>query len=71
MNKPTHTTQKQVRAAFWEAHPHFDEQCRAAGIRSKRQNEHFATLRCTFIDLVENLRRDGEISAALADRVTL
>lgn len=28
-----YTNQKQVRAAFWEAYPHFDEQARAAGIR--------------------------------------
>ena len=71
MKKPTYTTQKQVRAAFWEAHPHFDEQCRAAGIRSKRQNEHCATLRIHFVEFVDALARNGEISEALADRVTL
>ena len=65
------TTQRQVRAAFWEAHPDFDFQAREAGIRSKRQNEHCATVRCSFVDFVDILHRNGEISDALANRVTL
>ena len=65
------TTQKQVRAAFWAAHPSFDHQARAAGIRSKRQNEHCATVRCSFVDFVDMLARSGEISESLAGRVTL
>jgi hypothetical protein len=69
--KPVYTSQRQVRAAFWAAFPHFDEQARAAGIRSKRQNAHSATLRCAFADFVDSLERDGEISSALAARVTL
>jgi hypothetical protein len=67
----TYTTQKQVRAAFWEAHPDFDFQTREAGIRSKGQNEHCATVRCTFVDFVDALERNGDISEALANRVTL
>lgn len=66
-----YTTQKQVRAAFWADHPHFDEQARAAGIRSKRQDEHCATVRCAFVDFVDALERDGQITDALAQRVTL
>lgn len=65
------TTQKQVRAAFWQDHPSFDHQAREAGIRSKRQNEHCATVRCTFVDYVDVLEKNGEISEALAQRVTL
>lgn len=65
------TTQKQVREAFWEAHPLFDHQAREAGIRSKRQNEHCATVRCSFVDFVDMLCRNGEISETLAERVTL
>lgn len=65
------TTQKQVRAAFWRDHPSFDHQCREAGIRSKRQNEHCATLRLAFVDYVDSLARSGQISEALAGRVTL
>ena len=66
-----YTNQKQVRAAFWAAFPHFDEQAREAGIRSKRQNEHCATVRCAFCDFVDDLARDGNISESLASRVTL
>lgn len=65
------TTQAQVRTAFWEAHPDFDFQAREAGIRSKRQNHHCATVRCAFVDFADSLARDGQISPALASRVTL
>jgi hypothetical protein len=65
------TTQKEIREAFWEAHPSFDHQARAAGIRSKPQNQQCATVRCAFVDFVEHLHRDGQISDKLADRVTL
>jgi hypothetical protein len=65
------TNQKQVRAAFWAAFPHLAEQAREAGILSKPQNFHCATVRCTFVDFVDSLHRDGQISDALADRVTL
>ena len=67
----TYTTQKQVRAVFWEAHPSYDHQARAAGIRSKGQNAQCATVRCAFVDFVDALHRDGSISDALAGRVTL
>jgi hypothetical protein len=65
------TTQKQIRDIFWWSHPHYDEQARAAGIRSKRQNEHCAAMRCAFVDFVDMLNKNGDISDALAERVTL
>ena len=65
------TNQKQVRAAFWEANPSFEHQAREAGIFSKPQNYHCATVRCAFADFVDFLCRNGEISEALADRATL
>ena len=65
------TNQKQVRAAFWEAHPSFVHQAPEAGIRSKSQNHQCATVRCAFVDFVDSLARNGEISEALAERVTL
>jgi hypothetical protein len=67
----TITTQKALRLAFWEAHPDFDHQAREAGIRSKPQNEHCATVRCAFVDYVDNMNRCGVISDALAQRATL
>lgn len=65
------TTQAQVRAAFWRDHPNFDFQAREAGIRSKGQDAQCATVRCAFVDYVDWLARDGQISEALASRVTL
>ena len=69
--KTTLTNQKQIREAFWSAHPHFEEQAREAGIFSKRQNHHCATVRCSFVDFVDSLARDGQISESLAFRTTL
>ncbi len=71
MNRYTYTTQAQIRAAFWGEHPSFDHQAREAGIRSARQNQHCATVRCEFVDFVDALARNGEISATLAACVTL
>lgn len=65
------TSQKQVREAFWAAHPGFDHQARAAGLRSKRHNAQCATVRLSFCDFVDHLQRNGDISEALAFRVTL
>lgn len=65
------TNQKQIRAAFWEAYPDFEFQAREAGIFSKPQNYHCATVRCAFVEFVDSLARNGEISEELAFRVTL
>ena len=65
------TNQKQIRAAFWGAYPHLAEQAREAGILTKPQNFHCATVRCAFVDFVDSLHRNGSISDALAERVTL
>ena len=65
------TNQKQIRAAFWNAHPDFEFQAREAGIFSKSQNYHCATVRCAFVEFVDSLARNGEISEELAFRATL
>jgi hypothetical protein len=62
------TTQKQVRSAFWaefEARPDYVPQFR------KPQNQCPTDTRCAFVDYVDSLARDGQISEALAERVTL
>ena len=66
----TYTTQSQVRAAFWEAHPQFRKRPAPAGTRWP-QNAYNTDTRCAFVNWVDSLARDGAISAALADRVTL
>lgn len=58
------TTEGQVRKAFWVGL----EQFRKPG---KRQNEYGATIRSEFVEFVDCLARNGHISEALAQRVTL
>ena len=61
--KPTFTTQKQVRAAFWETHPNL--------LRSKLHGDYHVDTRIAFVDYVDMLARDGQITETLAHRVTL
>ena len=60
-------TQTEVRNAFWEAHQRFAAQRRS----KKRQNDYNADIRTSFVDYVDYLQRDGQISESLAYRVTL
>lgn len=61
------TTQKALRAAFWAQ----------AGVLadcyrfSYRQNDYSATVRCEWCDYVEIMRKSGQISEKLANRVKL
>ena len=65
----TYTTQKQIRAAFWEAHPDLPRRkiTNYAGTGKMHQTD----TRCAFCDFVDALNKDGQISDALANRVTL
>ncbi len=58
-------TQVEVRKAFWEAHPQFLRQGRL------KQNDYPTDTRCAFVDFVDVLARDGQISEKLASKVTL
>ena len=65
------TTQRQVRAAFWQGWtPELEA---AAGIKRemKTQNDYPAAVRMEWVDFVDMLARDGVISEELAARVTL
>jgi hypothetical protein len=68
------TNQAQIRAAFWEAFP---ELPRRRYRYSWNRNDKTAELvypidtRCAFVDFVDSLQRNGQISEALADRATL
>jgi hypothetical protein len=64
------TTQTEVRRSFWEAHPTVTTKRGPRG-RILPQNEQPCDTRMAFCDYVESLRRDGQISEALANRVTL
>lgn len=59
------TTQKALRESFWADHPKLTRQ------GNKKQNEYPADTRMAWCDYVENMRRSGEISEALAQRATL
>ena len=64
-----YTTQKQVRAAFWDM---ADSMNGCAITRVKLRGGDYTTdTRCAFVDFVDSLARDGHISEALAQRVTL
>ena len=64
-----YTTQKQVRAAFWAAHPHLPR----SRIKdySGEGTMYPTDTRCAFVDFVDHLLASRQISYALADRVTL
>jgi hypothetical protein len=68
------TTQKQIRAAFWQAFPGLP---RRRYRYSWNPGDKTAELvfpvdtRCAFVDYVDQLQRDGTISEALANRATL
>jgi hypothetical protein len=64
-------TQAQVRKAFWEMLKETNLELYSKGKRSKRQNEQVTDIRCTFVDYVDNLHRDGIITDKLANNVTL
>ena len=66
------TTQKQIRAAFWRDHKSIK------GISQRKITDYSGTgkmhntdTRCAFVDYVDQLSKNDEISAELADRVTL
>ena len=68
----SYTNQRQVRAAFWEEHKGLP------GITPRRITHYSGTgkmhntdTRCAFVDFVDYLCRDGQISQALANGVTL
>jgi len=68
----TMTTQRQVRAAFWQAHPdrtRFPK--RKIRDYSGNATMYVTDVRCAFSDYVDYLSKDGAISSDLADRVTL
>lgn len=72
------TTQKDLRAAFWEAHPQHRRGVKAVGTAhgrkfyvEKTQNDYPTDVRVAWCDFIDYMRRDGQISEALAQRATL
>lgn len=70
----TYTNQKQIRAAFWEAHPTANRKkypARDWTREDKSQRDYCTDTRCAFVDFVDYLSRAGQISEQLASRATL
>lgn len=63
------TSQVEVRKAFWAAHPTLPRKLirNYAGTGKMYQTD----VRCAFVDFIDYLERDGQISTAPARRVTL
>jgi len=64
-----YTTQRQIRALFWATFPDLSRKTIPDHAGTGRM--YTTDTRCTFVDYVEELRREGEISDQLANRVTL
>lgn len=70
------TTQRQVRAAFWQAWR--DGQFKGWNVTPKRITNysgngkmHNTDTRCAFVDFVDGLSKDGQLKEGLVERVTL
>ena len=64
-------TQTKVRKAFWEYLEEVNPELYAKGKRTKRQDEQVTDIRVMFVDYVDSLQKDGQITESLANRVTL
>lgn len=62
------TTTRMLRKLFWQCYPETKKELYRY---TKRQNDYPTDVRCTWVDFVENLRRDNLISQHLADITTL
>ena len=68
------TNQKQIRAAFWEAHPTANRKkypARDWTREDKSRRDYCTDTRCAFVDYLDQLQRAGIISESLANRATL
>jgi len=62
------TNQKDLRRAFWESVPGVIRDCYRV---TYRQNDYSATVRCMWVDFIDEKVRSGEISEELARRASL
>lgn len=63
------TSQKQLRAEFWDTFPELDRE--KITDYSGKGKMYKTDTRCAFVDFVDMLSKDGIISRELAERVTL
>jgi hypothetical protein len=60
-----------IRKSFWEYLQDINPDLAAHKRSKKRQNDYCTDIRCSFVDYVDSLRKDGIISEKLANRATL
>jgi hypothetical protein len=68
------TNQKQIRAAFWGAHPTANRKKYPARYwtrEDKSRRDYCTDTRCAFVDFIDHLSRSGIINDQLASRATL
>lgn len=65
------TTFKAIRRNFWEMLKEVSPELYKQGKRSKSQNEQITDIRCSFVDYIDNLHREGQITDSQANRITL
>lgn len=68
------TNQKQIRAAFWQAFPDLPRRRYRYSWNPRDKSAELVypiDTRCAFVDFLDSLERDGQISEALANRATL
>lgn len=68
------TNQKQIRAAFWAAHPTLPRRRYRYSWNSSDKTAELVypvDTRCAFVDFLDYLARDGQITQDMADRATL
>ena len=71
MKKYSITSQRDIRRAFWSAHPEHYAYAKKWEILTAGHNRHLCETRAAFVDFVDQLHRSGAISDNLANRATL
>lgn len=65
--KRKYFTKNEIRRLFFETYPQFKHEYKAR----KSQNLYSCDCRCTFVDFVDYLMKDGQISERMANNITL
>ena len=65
------TTQKQIRASFWQSHPHLESFALMWGIKTSPHSRHNDETRMAFVNYLDHLEKSGEITDELAFRAML
>ena len=67
--KPTYTTEEEVCEAFFDTFPEYKQLEQYH--KGVKQNQYPATVRCAFVNFVDMLSKNSDISEDLARSVTL